>query len=127
MKSTILIYQYLDFCWDGELASIYGNDGRGKVVEEIFELNRKDLRKHRTDQVKQLLLFLTFAKKGNQEAIEILKESCKPDGEYSAFALFYIIPYLAHHFRILEAIDMIKEISKRSSTYAKFARVDDLR
>lgn len=122
------IYQYLDFYWDAntKLASIYGKDGRGKVVEEIFELNRKDLREHRSDQVKKLLIFLKYATDGDQEAIDILKEYCKLDREYSAFALFYIIPYLAHNLQILEAIDMIKEISKRSSTYDKFARVNDL-
>ncbi|MFM6113946.1 MAG: retron system putative HNH endonuclease [Sphaerospermopsis kisseleviana] len=122
------IYQHLDFYWDAntKLASIYGKDGRGKVVEEIFELNRKDLREHRSDQVKKLLIFLKYATDGNQEAIDILKEYCKLDKEYSAFALFYIIPYLAHHLEISEAIDMIKEISKRSQSYAKFARIDDL-
>ena len=63
---------------------------------------------------------------GNREAMQILKESCQLDSEYMAFTLFYIIPYLAHHFRIPEAIELIKKVSKRSATYAKFARVDDL-
>lgn len=36
------------------------------------------------------------------------------------------MPNLAHHFQILEATDRIKEISKRSPSYAQFARVDDL-
>lgn len=125
------IYEYLEFYWDKntQLASIYGKDGRGKVVEEIFELNRKDLRIHRSVQIKTILALLEFAQGNETNAIkarELLKEYCKPDREYSAFALFYIIPYLAHHFHILEAIEMIKKVSQQSHNYAKFARFDDL-
>jgi len=51
---------------------------------------------------------------------------CKFDEEYTAFALFYILPYLAHELHISEAIEMIREVGKRSPSYAKFARIDDL-
>jgi hypothetical protein len=115
-------YQYLEFYWDekSQLASIFGKDGRGKVVQEILNLNRKDLRKHRSDHIKKLISLFEFAKTGNQEAIEILRESCKFDGEYSAFLLFSILPYLAHDLELSEAKEMIKEVSQRSPSYAKF-------
>ena len=58
--------------------------------------------------------------------IEYLIQSCKFDQEYTAFALFYILPYLAHELHIPEAIEMIREVGKRSPSYAKFARIDDL-
>jgi uncharacterized protein (TIGR02646 family) len=122
------IYEYLEFYWDEEtqLASVVGKDGRGKVVTEILDLNRKDLRKHRDKQLTILSNFLKFAKDGNQKAIEYLRQCCKFDEEYTAFALFYILPYLAHELHISEAIEMIKEVGKRSPSYAKFARIDDL-
>jgi len=122
------IYEYLEFYWDKEtkLASVVGKDGRGKVVQEILDLNRKDLRKHRDKQLTILSNFLKFAKDGNQKAIEYLRQCCKFDEEYTAFALFYILPYLAHELHISEAIEMIREVGKRSPSYAKFARIDDL-
>ena len=122
------IYEYLEFYWDKEtkLASVVGKDGRGKVVQEILDLNRKDLMKHRSGKLKNLLFLFTYAKKGDQEAIEYLIQSCKIDEEYTAFALFYILPYLAHELHIPEAIEMIREVGKRSPSYAKFARIDDL-
>jgi uncharacterized protein (TIGR02646 family) len=122
------IYEYLEFYWDEELelTRVDGKDGREKVVTEILDLNRKDLRKHRDKQLTILSNFLKFAKDGNQKAIEYLRQCCKFDEEYTAFALFYILPYLAHELHISEAIEMIREVGKRSPSYAKFARIDDL-
>ena len=126
------IYQYLEFYWDKEtkLASVVGKDGRGKVVQEILDLNRKDLREHRTKELNKLLLLFKLAKTGNQEAIKLVTQSCEFDEEYTAFALFYILPYLAHNLQISEAIEMIKKVSQRSFSYAEFyaefARVNDL-
>ena len=126
------IYEYLEFYWDKEtqLASVVGKDGRGKVVQEILDLNRKDLREHRTKELKKLLLLFKLAKTGDQEAIKLVTQSCKFDEEYTAFALFYILPYLAHNLQISEAIEMIKKVSQRSFSYAEFyaefARVNDL-
>lgn len=122
------IYQHLEFYWNEEtlLAHVNGKDGRGKVVAEILSLNRNDLIEHRTENLKKLLFVFKYAKKGNQEVIEHLIQSCKFDKEYTAFALFYILPYLAHELHISEAIEMIKEVGKRSPSYAKFARIDDL-
>ena len=126
------IYQYLEFYWDKEtqLASVVGKDGRGKVVQEILNLNRKDLREHRTRELKKLLLLFKLAKTGDQEAIKLVTQSCKFDEEYTAFSLFCILPYLAHYLQILEAIEMIEKVSQRSFSYAEFyaefARVNDL-
>jgi uncharacterized protein (TIGR02646 family) len=123
------IYQYLEFYWDEktQLAHVNGKDKRGKVVAEILSLNRNDLIQHRSGKLKLLIVFFfKLAKTGNQEAIELVTQSCKFDEEYTAFALFYILPYLAHALHISEAIEMIKEVGKRSPSYAKFARIDDL-
>ncbi|MBD2141828.1 TIGR02646 family protein [Anabaena sp. FACHB-1250] len=136
------IYQYLEFYWDKEaqLAHVNGKDKRGKVVAEILSLNRTDLIQYRSRKLKALLVILrqlreTRDKKARDEdasykkAIECLIQSCKFDEEYTAFALFYILPYLAHAphaLHISEAIEMIKEVGKRSPSYAKFARIDDL-
>jgi uncharacterized protein (TIGR02646 family) len=84
------IYEYLEFYWDEELelTRVDGKDGREKVVTEILDLNRKDLRKHRDKQLRILSNFLNLAKDGNQKAIEYLRQCCKFDEEYTAFALF---------------------------------------
>ena len=34
------------------------------------------------------------AKKGDQEALSLLKEACQPKEEYSTFAIIYILPHL---------------------------------
>ena len=122
------IYQYLEFYWDekNQLAHVNGKDGRGQVVKEILSLYRNDLIEHRSGKLKHLLFLFTYAKTGDQKAIEYLIQSCKFDQEYTAFALFYILPYFAHALHISEAIEMIKEVGKRSPSYAKFARIDDL-
>ncbi|GAB4441049.1 MAG: hypothetical protein Kow0031_23030 [Anaerolineae bacterium] len=91
---------HLRFIWDERagLASVYGSDTRGQVVESVFDLNgirgRKDLVRARSSHVKQLMILLKFAQNGNQEAISILQDACKPDAPYSAFALAYIAPNL---------------------------------
>ncbi len=133
------IYQYLEFYWDKEaqLAHVNGKDKRGKVVAEILSLNRTDLIQYRSRKLKALLVILRQLRETrdkeamdkearDKEAIEYLIQSCKFDEEYTAFALFYILPYLAHALHISEAIEMIKEVGKRSPSYAKFARIDDL-
>jgi uncharacterized protein (TIGR02646 family) len=122
------IYQYLKFYWDekNQLAHVNGKDKRGKVVEKILSLERNDLMEHRSEKIKILLFLFECAKTGDQKAIEYLIQSCKFDQEYTAFALFYILPYLAHELHIPEAIEMIREVGKRSPSYAKFARIDDL-
>lgn len=91
---------HLKFVWDAVagLASVYGLDERGKTVETIFDLNgiggRKELMAHRSKYVKRLFALLRLARKGDPEAIELLEEACKPNAEYSAFALIHIRPNL---------------------------------
>lgn len=91
---------HLEFIWDdiGGLASVYGGDERGKMVETIFDLNgvrgRKELINARSKYLKHLLVLLRFAQNGDHEATALLEESCKPDAQYSAFARIYISPYL---------------------------------
>jgi uncharacterized protein (TIGR02646 family) len=122
------IYQYLEFYWDekSQLAHVQGKDGRGQVVVEILSLDRNDLINHRSEKIKILLFLFKCAKAGDQKAIEYLIQSCKFDQEYTAFAFFYILPYLAHELHISEATEMIKKVSEGSYSYAQFARVDDL-
>ena len=75
------IYQYLEFYWDekNQLAHVNGKDGRGQVVKEILSLYRNDLIEHRSGKLKPLLFLFTYAKTGDQKAIEYLIQSCKFD------------------------------------------------
>jgi len=92
--------RHLEFVWDdvAKLASVYGRDERGITVENIFDLNgkrgRTELIAARSKSIKRLLALLTLAKKGNQEALSLLKEACQPEEKYRAFALIYILPHL---------------------------------
>jgi uncharacterized protein (TIGR02646 family) len=91
---------HLEFSWDAitGLASVYGRDARGQEVERIFDLNgvrgRKELIKERSDRIKTLMVLLPYAKMGDREAIDILKQACKLDAKYSAFARVLILPHL---------------------------------
>jgi uncharacterized protein (TIGR02646 family) len=91
---------HLEFTWDtvAKLASVYGRDERGKTVEDIFDFNcmhgRKGLIGHRSQYVKKLFALLRFAQQGDLEAVDLLKQSCCPSSEYSAFALIHIRPHL---------------------------------
>ncbi len=91
---------HFEFAWDdvAGLASVYGRDQRGTSVETIFDLNgirgRKELIDHRSKHVKRLFALLRFAQSGDNDAIAVLQEACDSSGEYSAFALIHIRPYL---------------------------------
>ena len=128
-------FLHLDFSWDDNLANIEGRDDYGKTVTEIFDLNgitrRKELIKKRSLYIKKLMNILKSAlsttdTRLKMEAVQILKDSCQPSEEYSAFALVHILPHLAHHFRDPEAIALLKKVSARSPAYAVFARVHQL-
>ncbi len=127
------INKHIQFSWDSvDGALVKGLDARGKEVERIFDLNsehgtRKELIKHRTQYVRNMLSVLGIARQtGNHEAIKLLLEYCQSDAEYSAFALVHILPYLAHHSRVREAIALLKEVSQSSPAYAAFARINQL-
>lgn len=127
------INKYLQFSWDlVDGARVEGIDARGKEVARIFDLNsergtRKELIKHRTQRVNQILSLLEIAQQtDNSQAIQLLLEHCKPSSEYSAFALVHILPHLAHHFRVPEAIALLEQISKRSPAYAALVHVEPI-
>lgn len=87
---------HLDFSWDSVsgLASVYGRDDKGRTVEDIFELNRKELLDRRSDYMKKLMVILEYAQDGDVKALNILYEGCDDKSEYSAFAKIYIQPHL---------------------------------
>jgi uncharacterized protein (TIGR02646 family) len=127
------INKHLVFSWDSvDGARVEGRDTRGKEVERIFDFNsdrgsRKELIKHRTQHVNQILSLLKIAQQtGNSEAIALLKAHCQPSGEYSAFARVHVLPYLAHDFRDPDAIALLREFGERSAEYSAFARVHEL-
>jgi hypothetical protein len=93
-------FTHLKFFWDGEakLASVYGLGARGEEVSRTFDLNglrgRKELVRARSEHTWKLLVLLKFAQGGDQDALTILRDACRPNAPYSAFALAYIAPYL---------------------------------
>lgn len=93
---------HLEFAWDpiAGLASIYGRDERGKIVETIFDMNgmggRKELVAHRSKYVKRLFALLRLAQLGDDEASNLLRESCDCSAEYCAFARVHILPHLSY-------------------------------
>lgn len=91
---------HLEFVWDemAKLASVYGRDRRGQIVEDLFDLNgmrgRKELINYRSQYIKRLLALLRLAKQGDSEALSLLQEACQLGAEYYAFASIYILPHL---------------------------------
>jgi len=91
---------HLEFVWDemAKLASVYGRDRRGQIVEDLFDLNgmrgRKELINYRSQYIKRLLALLRLAKQGDSEALSLLQEACQSGAEYYAFASIYILPHL---------------------------------
>ncbi|WP_375329512.1 retron system putative HNH endonuclease [Microcystis sp. BLCC-F210] len=91
---------HLEFVWDemAKLASVYGRDRRGQIVEDLFDLNgmrgRKELINYRSQYIKKLLALLRYAKQGDSEVLSVLQEACQPGAEYYAFASIYILPHL---------------------------------
>jgi uncharacterized protein (TIGR02646 family) len=127
------INKHLDFSWDSvDGARVQGRDARGKEVERIFDLNsdrssRKELIKHRTKHVNQMLSLLTIAQQtGSLEALALLKAHCQPNAEYSAFARVHVLPYLAHDVHDPDAIALLREFGEGSAEYSAFARVHEL-
>lgn len=133
------IFEHLQLTWDqiANQAWIDGLTDRGKTVVDIFDLNdqrgtRKELIDERSKKVKRMLALLKMATSetiddiNRQEAINLLKDSCNIEEPYLAFALFYILPFLAHHYQDLDAIDLLKTVGQRSSIYSQFAKIDQL-
>jgi uncharacterized protein (TIGR02646 family) len=86
------ISEHLRFLWDSVVGSavVYGLDVRGRLVEEIFDLNglrgRMELVRHRSQYIRRLIALCMFATDNNGEALVLLREACSPEAEYSAFA-----------------------------------------
>jgi uncharacterized protein (TIGR02646 family) len=87
------ISEHLEFVWDSAVgnAVVYGLDDRGRLVEDIFDLNglrgRMELVRLRSQYVRCLAALCIFARDNNAEALALLREACSPEAEYSAFAL----------------------------------------
>ncbi|WP_367997207.1 retron system putative HNH endonuclease [Planktothrix pseudagardhii] len=133
------IFAHLKLDWDQTVkqAWIDGVTDRGKTVVDIFDLNdkrgtRKELIRDRSKKVKTMLVVFKMATSETiddstrKDAINLLKESCNIEEPYLAFALFYILPFLAHHFQDLDAINFLKQVGQRSPSYSQFARINQL-
>lgn len=79
---------HLTFHFDGDtrVASVYGTTTRGRTTETLIGLNRRDLRRYRSAYLTKVLLIARFAR-DDAEARALLEEACRPDAEYSAFAV----------------------------------------
>ncbi|MDP8229009.1 MAG: retron system putative HNH endonuclease [Candidatus Electryoneaceae bacterium] len=72
---------------DAKLAMVYGKTSRGELTVELLELNRDDLRKHRSEYIKKLLVIEHLALTDTDtEARNILNEAVQDEAEYAAFA-----------------------------------------
>ncbi len=133
------IFEHLKLTWDQTTnkACIDGLTDRGKTVVDIFDLNaqrgtRKELIDERSKKVKRMLALLDLATSetiddaNRKKAINLLKELCNIEETYLAFALFYILPFLAHECQDLEAINLLKKVGQRSPSYSQFARINQL-
>jgi uncharacterized protein (TIGR02646 family) len=79
---------HLEFRFDAQLglASVYGTTTRGETTEKLLGLNRLDLRRYRSQQVKKLAVLKRMANTDVQ-ARQLFEEAKLPSSEYSAFAL----------------------------------------
>jgi uncharacterized protein (TIGR02646 family) len=78
---------HLEFRFDSKLglASVYGLTPRGQTTEQLLGLNRPDLRRFRSGQVKKLAALKRLAER-DPEAKLLIEEAAQPASEYSAFA-----------------------------------------
>ena len=78
---------HFEFVYDptSRLATIIGKTTRGETTEKLLGLNRHELRRHRSNQVRKLM-FLKKAAQTDPEAETILQEAQQDNAEYAAFA-----------------------------------------
>ena len=78
---------HFEFRFDAKLglASVYGITSRGRTTENLLGLNRPELRRFRSQQVKKLAVLEHLAAT-NQDAKRLMEEALHPVSEYSAFA-----------------------------------------
>jgi uncharacterized protein (TIGR02646 family) len=78
---------HFEFRFDGKLglASVYGITDRGQTTERLLGLNRSELRRFRSEQVKKLAV-LKRLERSDPEARRLMEEALQPTSDYSAFA-----------------------------------------
>jgi uncharacterized protein (TIGR02646 family) len=67
------------------LASVYGTTPRGHTTEVLLGLNRAELRRFRSEQVKKLAVLKRLAE-SDSEAKQLMQEALLSASDYSAFA-----------------------------------------
>ena len=78
---------HFEFRFDEKLglASVYGITRRGQTTEVLLGLNRTELRRFRSQQVKKLVVLHRLAT-SDPQAKQLMDEATKPTSDYSAFA-----------------------------------------
>lgn len=110
--TNILPYLAHYFC-DPESIDLYKQIcQRSQYVCEILSLREK--------------VFLEESPIARKVLIENLKRQCKSRSGYSSFSYFLVLPYLAHHYKDLEAIALLREKGQHDQAYTAFARIDKL-
>ncbi|MCU0341434.1 MAG: TIGR02646 family protein [Spirosomaceae bacterium] len=80
--------QHFDFIFDDitKIASIYGSTLRGELTERVLGLNRPELLRYRSKQVKILVYLALKASENDSRATALLQQACDESSEYAAFA-----------------------------------------
>ncbi len=78
---------HFEFRFDAKLglASVYGISERGRTTEKLLGLNRLELRRYRSQQIKKLAVLKRLSQ-SDPEARQLMEEAVQPASEYSAFA-----------------------------------------
>ena len=78
---------HFEFFYDdiARLTSVIGRTTRGQITEQLLGLNRHDLRKYRSNQVRKIYALVRLART-DSEAKDLLTEAIKDSAEYAAFA-----------------------------------------
>ncbi|MEN8218584.1 MAG: retron system putative HNH endonuclease [Pseudomonadota bacterium] len=77
---------HFNFYYDPQtcIASVYGTTQRGETTEKLLGLNRDELRKHRSKQVRQLQVLVKLSET-DSDAKALIAEAKQDDAEYAAF------------------------------------------
>ncbi len=79
---------FFDFEYDGyaQLANVLPKNSRGEKTESIIKLNRPDLLRVRSSEIKKIVALAIFAKNGNPDAAALIQECCLSSSHYAAFS-----------------------------------------
>lgn len=69
-----------------KLATVIPTTTQGETTEQLLQLNRRDLRGHRSRTMRHLYVLKIFAERGDPEAITLWQEAQIDSAEYAAFA-----------------------------------------